>query len=92
MVNNFMYLEEIYDHFVYLSTLNFNSYNDKLINLKENFPSQLENEFYLKHILNLIYYRPSIQLFLGLLLNFKFINVIEVKLYFQNHKYNFSIH
>ena len=62
----------------------FNSYNHaELINLKENFPSQLENEFYLKHILNLIYYRPSIQLFLGLLLNFKFINVIEVSYIFK---------
>ena len=52
-------------------------------NLKENFPSQLENEFYLKTYFGFIYYRPSIQLFLGLLLNFKFINVIEVSYIFK---------
>ena len=81
----FIFRGNIYDNFVYLSSgLAFKSYShSELIKIKNNFPTSLENEFYLKHILNVIYYRPSVQLFLGLLSNIKLIDVIHVSYYFK---------
>lgn len=81
----YVFRGNIHDHFVYLSTgLSFNSYtHSELISFKENYPKNLSEEFYLKHVLALIYYRPSIQLFLGFLLNFKFIDVIQVSYLFK---------
>ena len=76
----YVFRGNIYDHFVYLSTgLTFNSFKySELINFKNQFPESLGKEFYLKHVLNLIHSRPSIQLLLGFLINFKFLNIIEV--------------
>jgi hypothetical protein len=81
----FVFRGNIYDHFVYLSSgLAFNSYNhSELINIKKSFPVNLENEFYLKHILNVIYYRPSVQLFIGFLSNIKFIDIIHISYHFK---------
>lgn len=81
----YVFRGNIYDHFVYISSgVAFNFYNhSELIDYKENFPKDLKKEFYLEHILNLIYFRPSIQLFLGFLLNFKFIDVIQVSYAFK---------
>ena len=54
----YVFRGNIHDHFVYLSTgLSFNSYtHSELISFKENYPKNLSEEFYLKHILALIYY------------------------------------
>ncbi len=81
----YIFRGNIHDHFVYLSTgLSFNSFtHSELIMFNENYPENLSHEYYLKHVLALIYYRPSIQLFLGFLLNFNFVDVIEVSYLFK---------
>ena len=81
----FVFRGNIYDHFIYLSSgLAFNSYShSELVAFKENFPTNLDNEFYLKHILHVIYYRPSVQLFLGFLSNIKFLDIIYVSYVFK---------
>lgn len=81
----FVFRGNIYDHFVYLSSgLAFNSYiHSELIDIKKSYPANLEKEFYLKHILNVIYYRPSVQLFLGFLSNLKFVDIIHISYHFK---------
>lgn len=81
----YVFRGNIYDHFVYISSgVAFNFYkHSELIEYKQNFPQILKNEFYLEHVLNLIYFRPSVQLFLGFLLNFKLIDVIQISYTFK---------
>ena len=81
----YIFRGNIYDHFVYLSTgLAFNSYQlSDLLEYNNNFPENLNHEFYLKHVLKLIMFRPSIQLFLGYLINFKFIEITLIPFIFK---------
>jgi len=73
------------DYFSYVSSgLAFYNYNySELIEIRNNFNPELNDKFYLKHILNIVHYRPSAQLFLALLNNLKFIDIIKLGFIFK---------
>ena len=72
------------DTFVYMSVgLSFFNYtHQELINLKNN-NYEIINHHYLNHALNLIYYRPSVSLLIGLLKNIPSLNIIFIGFYFK---------
>jgi hypothetical protein len=72
------------DAFVYASVgLSFFNYtHQELINLKIN-NSEIINDHYLNHALNLIYYRPSVGLIIGFLKNIPKSDIIFISLIFK---------
>ena len=73
------------DTMVYLSTgITFfnNTYND-LLNLQITKNSFLNDKYYLNLSLNLIEYRPTVGLVIGLLINLKFTNIIVIGYIFK---------
>ena len=81
----YVFRGNIYDHFVYLSSgLSFFKYNyNELLKFSLEGSNPPGNEFYLKHILNVINSRPSAQLFLSFLINLKFIDIIKINYIFK---------
>ena len=81
----YVFRGNIYDHFVYLSSgLSFFKYNyNELLKFSLGSSNPPSNEFYLKHILNVINSRPSAQLFLSFLINLKFIDIIKINYIFK---------
>ena len=65
------------DAFVYTSLgLSFFNYlHHELLIFKDSFPTELQNDYYLKHSLNLIYYRPSVGLVIAFFKNFSISNI-----------------